>query len=126
MIFILNTEYSLLYIRIKPDIQSTKSRYYSRCDDKIDTRNFGSIQLDQTSEVIRDAPLDSNVSISKLKKTSSPVEHSKSNPKDRNSAKYSLNQSKRAKKLNNWASDKTRGKRKFIKKKSANPPKRWK
>ena len=115
-----------IYIPIKPDIQSTKSRYYSRCEDKIDTRNFGSIQLDQTSEIIQDAPVESNQSSSKKKMNSSPIEYNKSNPKQRNSEKLFNKYTKKTNKQNYWASDKTRSKRKFIKKKVSKPPKRWK
>jgi hypothetical protein len=84
--------------------------------------------LDQTSEHIKDAPMDSNLSSSKIKKKQlkSPLENKMYNPKSRNSAKVSGTHSKRVKKTNNWASDKNYSKRKMIKKKNYTQKKQWK
>lgn len=97
----------------------------------MDTRNFNSIQLEQTSEYIKDAPIEqSHPSLLKLsnKNINSPNEVKKTKAKKRNSEKMLLSQSRRIKKTNNWASDKTRTKAKksMAKKKGGGKPRVWK
>ena len=105
--------------------QSTKSRNYDRCDDIVDTKNFESIQLEESNEFIRDVP--SENSKTSLNKNFALKGFHAETPKTYKipSKHFNSNSRKIKKKQNNWMSSKIKKNSKLTKQKKSNQPK-WK